>query len=139
MTQMNRSFLIRITLVLLVGNLYGCGGYQNKVIAANEASAIAGLHVIYNYEQIKHEEMKKYVPLDQLFSQDDAIRSPTRSNPGYHFEVRLGKDGESFEALASPAEYNKSGRRSFYMNEQGVIHSADKGGSEGTLSDPEVR
>jgi hypothetical protein len=86
---------------------------RNKVIAANEASAIGGLHVIYNYELIKHDEMKKYVPLDQLFSQDDSIRSPTRSNPGYRFEVRLGKDGESFEALASPAEYNKSGRRSF--------------------------
>lgn len=139
MTQMNRSFLIWLTLVLLVGDLYGCGGYRNEVIAANEASAIAGLHAIYNYELIQHDVMKKYVPLDQLFSQDRAKLSPTSSNPGYHFEVRLGKDGESFEALASPAEYNKSGRRSFYVSEEGVIHGADKGGREGSLSDPELR
>lgn len=139
MTQLNRSFLIRITLVLLVGHLYGCGVYQNKVIASNEAAAIIGLHTIYESEQIKHREMKKYVPLDQLFGQDDALLSPAHSNPGYHFEVRVGKDGQSFEVLASPTEYNKSGRRSFYMNEQGVIHGADRGGEEGTATDPAVK
>ena len=139
MTQTNKSFLIRITIVLLVGILYGCSTYGNRVITSNEASAILGLKVIHEQEVIKHNDTKKYVPFDQLFSQADAILSPSQSNPGYRFEVRLKEGGKSFEALANPTEYNETGRRSFYMDEQGVIHGADKGGGEATGTDPEVQ
>lgn len=136
---MNKSPLIRITIVLLVGVLCGCGLYRDQSIASNEAAVIKGLKVIYELEQIWHNKTQKYVPFDQLFSQDNAILSPSRSNPGYRFELRLKENGKSFEALASPAKYNETGRRSFYMNEQGEIHGADKGGGEGTPTDPEVK
>ena len=138
MIHKHRTLLIRITIVLLVGALFGCGQYQEKVLVTNETSAIKGLKVIYEYEQIKHNETKKYVPLDQLFSEADAFLSPSKLNPGYRFEVRVKEGGKSFEAVANPAEYNKTGRRSFYMNEQGVIHGADKAGGEGTPTDPEI-
>ena len=138
MTHKHRSLLIRITIALLIGALYGCGAYQEKVLVSNEASAIKGLKVIFYAEQIKHNEIKKYVPLDELFSEADAFLSPGKSNPDYRFEVRVKGDGKSFEAVANPAEYKKTGRRSFYMNEQGVIHGADKAGGEGTPTDPEI-
>jgi hypothetical protein len=138
MTHKDRSLLIRITLVLLVATLCGCGAYLEKALVSNETSAISGLKGIYYSEQIKHNETKKYVPLDQLFSEADAFLSPSKSNPGYRFEVRVKEGGKSFEAVANPVEYNKTGRRSFYMNEQGVIHGADKAGGESTSTDPEV-
>jgi hypothetical protein len=139
MTQTNKSFLIRITIVLLVGILYGCSTYGNRVITSNEASAILGLKMIHEQEAIKHNNTKKYVPLDQLYSQADAILSPSQLSPGYRFDVRLKEGGKSFEGLANPTKYNETGRRSFYMDEQGVIHGADKGGGEATGTDPEVK
>lgn len=138
MTHKRRSFLIRITIVLLAGTLHGCGAYKETVLVANEASAISGLQMIYKHEQIKRKQTNKYAPLDQLFSVEDAFLSPGKSNPGYHFEVRVNQDGNSFEAVAVPAQYNKTGRRSFFMNEQGVIRGADKAGEESKLTDPEV-
>jgi hypothetical protein len=137
MTNLIKS-LIAVAIVLLVGLLWGCGVYQHRVMASNEGSAILGLKMIYDQEQIWRNKTQKYVPFDQLFSQADAIPPPSQLNPGYRFEVRVKEGGKSFEALASPEEYNKTGRRSFYMNEQGVIHGADNGGGEGTATDPEV-
>jgi hypothetical protein len=139
MTQLKKSLLIRLVVIFLVGILDGCGGYRMQIISSNEASAILGLKVIYEQEKISYNNTKKYVTLDQLFSGSDAILSPSQSNPGYRFEARLRNDGESFDALANPVEYAKTGRRSFYINEQGVVHGADKAGADGTPTDPEVR
>ena len=137
MTNLIKS-LIAVAIVLLVGLLWGCGGYQHRIMVSNEGSAILGLKVIYDQEQIWRNKTQKYVPFDQLFSQDDALLSPSRLNPGYRFEVRVKENGKSFEALANPVEYSKTGRRSFYTNEQGVIHGADNEGRDGTATDPEV-
>ncbi len=137
--QIHKSFLIPIPIGLLLGVFYGCAVYRAQSIASNEVSAIKELQVIYEQEQIWHNKTQKYVPLGQLFSGDDAILSPNRVNPSYRFDVRLKENGKSFAALASPTKYNESGRRSFYMNEHGEIHCADRGGEEATPTDPAVK
>lgn len=58
---------------------------------------------------------------------------------GYLFRVRREKFSSesqaSLEIVAVPRTYRRTGGRSFYMNETGVIHAADKKGAEATLGD----
>jgi hypothetical protein len=52
---------------------------------------------------------------------------------GYHFRYRVvnGVDpnNPSFELIAAPDEYGKTGRRSFFYDASGKIHAADKQGT----------
>ncbi|HEV7474529.1 MAG TPA: hypothetical protein VGN90_10805 [Pyrinomonadaceae bacterium] len=58
---------------------------------------------------------------------------------GYLFRVRQEKHSSespaSFELWAVPRTYGRTGRRSFYMDETGVIHAADKKGAEANPDD----
>lgn len=47
---------------------------------------------------------------------------------GYNFRITVGKDGKSYIATAEPAQYGKTGKLSFWMDQIGTIKSADKGG-----------
>lgn len=59
---------------------------------------------------------------------------------GYTFRYRLvtPADSESpgFEIAAIPAEYGKTGNRSFLFDKDGKIHAADKKGAVATVDDP---
>lgn len=66
---------------------------------------------------------------------------------GYVFRYRglaraegneAGKEDDGFELAAVPAEYGKTGRRSFFLDSGGVLHGTDKGGALATASDPRV-
>ena len=45
---------------------------------------------------------------------------------------------EGFSLAASPTEYGKTGRRSFYLDSSGVLRGADKKGAVATAADPRV-
>jgi hypothetical protein len=59
---------------------------------------------------------------------------------GYHFRYRIVSTGEGsddhFELTATPDEYGKSGRRSFFFDATGRTHGADKQGAPATDADP---
>lgn len=59
---------------------------------------------------------------------------------GYRFRYRNASgtdpDNTSFEISATPAEYGKAGRRSFFLDTAGKIHAADKQGAMATAADP---
>jgi hypothetical protein len=61
---------------------------------------------------------------------------------GYRFRYRIlpqpnGAPTE-FELAATPSEYGKTGRRSFFLDAQGKLHGADKGGAVATEDDPVI-
>lgn len=62
------------------------------------------------------------------------------SENGYKFRYRVAAapDGgePGFEIAAIPAEYGKSGKKSFLLDTQGKIHAADKHGAVATANDP---
>jgi hypothetical protein len=64
------------------------------------------------------------------------------SKNGYKFRYRIitAPDAASpaYEIAAIPAEYGKSGRRSFLLDQDGKIHAADKHGGVATVDDPTV-
>lgn len=66
---------------------------------------------------------------------------------GYVFRYRglaraesneAGKEDAGFELAAVPAEYGKTGRRSFFLDSGGALHGTDKGGALATASDPRI-
>jgi hypothetical protein len=45
---------------------------------------------------------------------------------------------ETFSLAASPTEYGKTGRRSFFFDSSGVLHGADKQGAVASATDPRI-
>jgi len=109
--------------------------------AANEGSTIGVLRAISAAEATYHGVHGKYGTLDQL-ALDQLIDPDLVSGRrhGYKFKIGIstlefpGPTG--FEAVGVPVTYPSSGRRSFYLNETGVIRGADKHGTEATRLDP---
>lgn len=62
------------------------------------------------------------------------------SENGYKFRYRVAATPDTgepgFEIAAIPAEYGKSGKKSFLLDTQGKIHAADKHGAVATANDP---
>jgi len=56
---------------------------------------------------------------------------------GYNFDVTVS--GEQFEAVATPKEYGKTGKRSFFVDKSGVVRGDDHGGAPATVADKPVQ
>jgi len=77
------------------------------------------------------EELRKEGLIDSVLAEGHRF--------GYLFRVRREKHApvfpSAFQIVAVPRAYGRTGRRSFYMNESGEIHAADKHGAEANLKD----
>ena len=64
------------------------------------------------------------------------------SDGGYRFRYRVApgaqEDQTSFELVATPEDYGKTGRRSFFVDSAGKIHGADRHGNQATADDPDI-
>ncbi|MFN2576992.1 MAG: hypothetical protein ABR607_04810 [Pyrinomonadaceae bacterium] len=56
---------------------------------------------------------------------------------GYKFEVTATVD--QFEAVATPKEYGRTGKRSFFVDKSGVVRGDDHGGGPATIADKPVQ
>ena len=54
------------------------------------------------------------------------------------YDVRLNNSGDKFEVIATPTVYRKTGRRSFYIDQTGVLRAADVGGKPADANAPPV-
>ena len=55
------------------------------------------------------------------------------------YEIKLSSSGNKFEATATPTDYGKTGRRSYYIDESAELRGADHSGKMATASDPSIR
>src|SRR5262249_50599185 len=115
-------------------------------MAANEASAIATLRRIGTAEATYQSTVsngRAFGSLDQLVEAGWLSRG-TESKSGYKFEIKATEDRSRwgseyrFEAFASPAAYNSTGRRSYYVSQDYVIRGADKSGRQASVVDPPI-
>lgn len=133
--------------LLLVVPIVGAIAIPNLLLsrmAANEAYAQTTLFQICQAET-RYEQLKggshEFGSLSDL-SDAGLIGSDVREKFGYRFDVtpRDVNKGRTiqydFDAVATPMVYGSTGRRSFYVNADNVIHAADKAGAEATQSDP---
>ena len=56
---------------------------------------------------------------------------------GYKFDVTAS--GDQFEAVATPKEYGKTGKRSFFVDKSGVVRGDDHGGAPASVMDKPAR
>jgi type II secretory pathway pseudopilin PulG len=107
--------------------------------AANEGSAMQAMRVISSAESTYQATHTTYGTFDQLVA-DHLISGDlvTGTRHGYKFTVELSTSGSQpgFHAVARPVQYPSSGRRSFFIDETGVIHAVDAQGAEATEFDP---
>jgi hypothetical protein len=103
----------------------------------NEMIAISVLHMIANGE----ENYKKttgngsYGSIDELV-EHKLLAKDVLDKYGYRFVIATSAQG--FEAVATPVEYGKSGKRSFFVDQSRVVRGDDKGGGPATVADKQV-
>jgi type II secretory pathway pseudopilin PulG len=114
-------------------------------MAANEGAAIRSLRVLHGAEQTYQANygQGEYGTLTEL--QKGSLISTELANgvkSGYRLKVEVYKassDGPaSFAVMAVPTDYGSSGRRSFFIDETGVIRGEDNHGLEASKSTPPV-
>jgi hypothetical protein len=115
---------------------------QLLIIKDNEAGAFRSLQTLFSSEATYQATTGNgdYGTLDELRKQgliDQVLVEGHRY--GYLFRIRREKRSSesqpSLEITAVPRTYGRTGRRSFYMDESGVIYAADKNGAEATTAD----
>jgi len=57
---------------------------------------------------------------------------------GESYNFVFSGSGAKYEVIATPKEYGKTGRRSFYMDESGVIRAANHKGRPASADDPPI-
>ena len=110
--------------------------------AANEGSSIAALRTLHSAEQTYQATYGNgsYGTLSQL-RQQGLIHSDLADGMrhGYKFTVEIkewGSDGPAgFQVVGVPLDYGSTGRRSFFVDETGVIRAADNFGAKATELD----
>jgi hypothetical protein len=110
----------------------------------NETMAMTYLRTISTFEEGFKSTTGKgsYASLDELMSRfGHPGRWPHLSKDeldkfAYKIEVTLS--GTGFYATATPREYGRTSRRSFFIDESGVLRAADRKGEPATADDPPV-
>ncbi len=110
--------------------------------AANEGATISMLRKIHAAEATYQATVGEgeFGTVEQLVAHGlIAPEAASGARYGYKFnvELSLGLDNvRGFEVTAVPLSYPNSGRRSFYVSEDGVIRAADNQGNLATRDDP---
>jgi hypothetical protein len=100
----------------------------------NEAMAIGAMMMIANAEETYKKTSGSYGTLDQLM--EAKVISKEMIEGGYKFEVFV--TGDKFEAFATPVEYGKKGKTSYFIDQTQVLRGADHNGSSANSSDPPI-
>jgi hypothetical protein len=110
----------------------------NSVIAANERAAITNLRAIHGAQMTFQSTNGSYGNLKQLGESGALPPSLAQGVSGsYRFEITKAEN-QTFEAVATPIEYGRTGRRSFFIDESGKIRGADKNGAAANVNDASV-
>jgi hypothetical protein len=107
---------------------------KNPPPEMNEAIAIGMLQMINGVEASYQTTTGKgkYGTLDELIAQK-LVQKEMFEKYGYNFEINAS--GDQFEAVATPKEYGKTGKRSFFVDKSGVVRGDDHGGGPATSAD----
>jgi hypothetical protein len=105
---------------------------MNEVIAISVLQMIAGGEETYKGGAGKG----SYGTIDNLIEQK-LLGKDVLENYGYRFDLTTSTNG--FEATAVPSEYGKTGKRSFFVDQSGVVRGEDHGGGAASKADGPVQ
>lgn len=109
----------------------------------NETAAMQSLRTIHGAEATYQavSENGNFGSLSDLQSKDLIDLPMSQGNRcGYRFVLTISERDNStnFNIIAVPQKYGETGRRSFYMDESGVIRGADRNGQPANADDPPI-
>jgi hypothetical protein len=98
---------------------------------------VFALNNIADAEQEFKDEKKKerYGTLEELIG--EKLLEPNLLTH-LEYKIELSAAGDHFEAAATPKNYGKTGRRSFFVNEDATVRGADHKGRPASAEDPPV-
>lgn len=107
---------------------------KNLPPETNEAIAISALQTIANAERAYKAGSKNgpYATMQELV---DGKTFPLEAFDKYGYKYEITVMGDQFEAVATPKEYGKTGKRSFFVDKSGVVRGDDHGGAPATIAD----
>lgn len=103
---------------------------NNEQIATGVVQMIAGAEAQYK------EKNGSYGSLQQMI--DAKVMGPMEPYDQFGYKYELTVTGDQFEVVATPKEYGKSGKRSFFVDKSGVVRGEDHGGGAATVADKQV-
>ena len=114
-------------------SLYSYGRTSERIISRNEAEVenlLTEIAVAQRFVKsghfIKHEDRNLYAEKEELLKIEHRLIPESMDDyvSGYYIQMRVKPD-EGFHATAHPARYGATGRRSFYIDETGVLRGDD--------------
>ncbi|MDT7540450.1 MAG: hypothetical protein QOE33_354 [Acidobacteriota bacterium] len=109
----------------------------------NELMAMSMLSQLVSGEQSMKEKRGSYVPLEEVpwafatVSRNGVRAQRPRVPKVDGYDLVLTYSGDKFEINATPNGYPKQGRRSFYVDQTGIVRGGDNGGKPANAeSDP---
>jgi hypothetical protein len=104
----------------------------------NENIAILALEELVRSEDNYKSSIGKgsYGTIDRLIEQN-LLTKDSFENHGYRFDMNVF--GVQFEVTATPLEYGKTGRRSFFVDQSGIIRGDDHQGGPANSSDKSIQ
>ena len=116
--------------------------YRRNLIKYNEAWAIRIVRTLHSAQATYQATLGNgnYGTLKEL-GKEKLISAVLADGHGYGYLFRVRREKfspespASFEVVAIPRQYGHTGRRSFYINETGVIVAADRKGAEAQAGD----
>ena len=111
-----------------------------------ESMALSTLVFIREMEESQKKAKGAYASLEEFAPKPTP---GTRDHSEYHplskknlesgsYRIELSASGDKYAVTATPKDYGKPARRSFFMDETGIIRAADRGGQPATSSDPPI-
>lgn len=103
-------------------------------VSAREQLVVAQLRAVKQAEMTYFAETGKFATIDELVASGALNHTPEVLN--YTIEIETADGG--YTVLAVPDEYGPDGRRSFYLDQSGIIRGADHDGGAPKPTDPPV-
>jgi hypothetical protein len=139
-----RLFLKFLSFLILINLVFAENTQVNSSPGIfNEKFVINALHSLNSAQAAHQATHGNYGSLEQLRSENfiDSVLA-TGEKYSYVFTVTTVLQAPNqfprFQVSAVPQRYSKSGRRSFYVDESGVIRGADRNGEPATIEDSVV-
>ena len=103
----------------------------------NERAAMSTLWQISHAQQNYKENggSSRYGSLEELVKAEMLSEESLKSE-NYKFSITLTADG--FEVSAVPVEYGKTGKRSLFIDQSGIMRGGDHAGTAATASDEPI-
>jgi hypothetical protein len=111
---------------------------NDRRLAANEQAAILNLRAIQSAQVLAASQKGTYA--GNLKDLGDLL-APDLANGmklGYKFSVSASADGKKFTAIAVPETFRQTGRKSYLLDETGVMR-VNEGAEPPTASSPEIQ